>query len=109
MINFFSTLFASFKKLLSIAEWKDTIDNVDALRKFITHNSNFVSQTSLYGYIKTRSGIQYPRIFEDNSYIKQLNIAKWRIWIAASLIFQYLLADYSHRVEWIGMAASLKL
>ena len=47
----------------------------------------FVSQVSLYTYIKTRAGTQWPKLFEDETYLVSMKIAVgiflghlWLIW-----------------------------
>ena len=49
---------------------------------FIGENSAFVSQSALYGYIKTRAGLRYFRMFEDAQFTDSVNIAKWNIYAA---------------------------
>ena len=43
----------------------------------------FVSQVTLYTYIKTRAGTQWPKLFEDETYLKSMKIARWHIFGAA--------------------------
>ena len=43
----------------------------------------FVSQVSLYTYIKTRAGTQWPKLFEDETYLVSMKIARWHIFGAA--------------------------
>ena len=43
----------------------------------------FVSQVSLYTYIKTRAGTQWPKLFEDKTYLVSMKIARWHIFGAA--------------------------
>jgi hypothetical protein len=58
------------------------IEDLDALVDFIDGRSSLVSQTSLYGYLKTRAGTRFPALFEDEQFLKSINIAKWQIWCA---------------------------
>ena len=44
--------------------------------------SSHVAQTSLYGYLRTRSGALYPKLFDDDGFMVSVNIAKWQMWIA---------------------------
>ena len=56
------------------------INNVRDVVQFIDENSAFVAQSSLYGYIKTRAGFEYFRLFEDPAFLQSINIAKWNIY-----------------------------
>jgi hypothetical protein len=60
----------------------EPIEDLDALVDFIDSRSSLVSQTSLYGYIKTRAGTRFPELFENDLFLKSINIAKWQIWCA---------------------------
>ena len=53
-----------------------------ALKDFINTRASFVAQTSLYGYLRTRTGMRYPELFDDDPFIVSINIAKWQIWLA---------------------------
>lgn len=52
------------------------------LRVFLESRASFVAQTSLYGYLRTRAGMQYPILFEDDVFVRSVNIAKWHVWLA---------------------------
>ena len=41
------------------------IESEEALSEFLASRSAYVAQTSLFGYLKTRMGTQFPRYFED--------------------------------------------
>jgi len=58
------------------------IEDLDALADFIEGRSSLVSQTSLYGYIKTRAGTRFPELFENDLFLESINIAKWHVWCA---------------------------
>jgi hypothetical protein len=53
-----------------------------ALARFIDTRASHVAQTSLYGYLRTRAGMRYPELFEDEPFVEGINIAKWQIWLA---------------------------
>ncbi len=53
-----------------------------ALRDFIDTRASHVAQTSLYGYLRTRAGMRYPELFEDDPFVAGINIAKWQMWLA---------------------------
>ena len=56
------------------------VDGPRALADFIDANSAFVAQSALYGYVKTRAGFEYFRLFEDPVFVRSVNIAKWNIY-----------------------------
>jgi len=72
------------------------ITSKDDLRNFIQERSAHVTQTTLYGYIKTRIGSRYAMMFEDEVFLKSINLAKWNIYMAALTdctfyVFSYLI------------------
>jgi|TARA_B110000967_G_C18775196_1_gene505215 hypothetical protein len=76
-------------KFRSISSKKD-------LRNFIQERSAHVTQTTLYGYIKTRIGSRYAMMFEDEVFLKSINLAKWNVYMAALTdctfyVFSYLI------------------
>ncbi|MEO8718010.1 MAG: hypothetical protein ABI423_07285 [Burkholderiales bacterium] len=52
-----------------------------ALRSFLETRASFVSQTALYGYLRTRAGMRYPVLFDDSGFVQSVNIAKWHVWL----------------------------
>lgn len=52
------------------------------LRGFLDSRASFVAQTSLYGYLRTRTGMRFPELFDDDPFVRSINIAKWHIWLA---------------------------
>ncbi len=52
-----------------------------ALVRFIDTRASFIAQTSLYGYLRTRAGMRYPELFDDDPFVVGINIAKWHIWL----------------------------
>ena len=51
-------------------------------RRFLHTRSNYVAQYSLYGYLRTRTGVRFPELFSDDAFVRSINIAKWHIWLA---------------------------
>ena len=37
----------------------------------------------MYGYLRARAGGDFPRLFNDPDFVAAVNVAKWRIWLAA--------------------------
>ena len=55
-------------------------------RQLIGHtekNAAYVSQVTLYTYIKARAGMQYPKLFTNEDFLTSLRIARWHIFGAA--------------------------
>ena len=72
-------LVALFKGILP----KKKIKNLDDLKDFIQKKSAWVSQVTLYGYLKTRMGTKYVLHFDDEKLLGSINIAKWNIYSVA--------------------------
>ncbi len=60
---------------------QDPIDSPAALSIFLDERASFVAQTSLYGYLRTRAGMRYPELFDDDPFVATINIAKWHLWL----------------------------
>jgi hypothetical protein len=58
------------------------IVSADDLRHFVETRASHVAQTSLYGYIRARSGTRYPELFQNDEFVASVNIAKWQMWLA---------------------------
>ncbi|MGI9316691.1 MAG: esterase [bacterium] len=56
--------------------------DLSTTRKFIETRASHVSQSTLYGYLKTRAGTRFPELFENPRMLESINIAKWQIWLA---------------------------
>ncbi len=72
-------LFALFKAFVP----KKKISSLDELEDFIQTKSAWVSQVTLYGYLKTRMGTRYVLHFENDEFMKSVNLAKWNIYAVA--------------------------
>ena len=59
------------------------ITNISELKNFIQKKSAWVSQETLYGYLKTRMGAKYVLMFEDEIFLGSINKAKWNIYAVA--------------------------
>ena len=62
---------------------KKKIKNIVDLKNFIQRKSAWVSQETLYGYLKTRMGAKYILMFEDEIFLGSINKAKWNIYAVA--------------------------
>ena len=59
---------------------KKKIKDFDELEKYIQTKSAWVSQVTLYSYLKTRMGTRYVLHFENDEFMKSINKAKWNIY-----------------------------
>ena len=90
-------LFALFKAFIP----KKKIDNFDALEDFIQTKSAWVTQVTLYGYLKTRMGTRYVLHFENDVFMSSVNLAKWNIYAVALqdltfFTFSYLKKNFQY-------------
>jgi|TARA_B110000261_G_scaffold3843_1_gene4021 hypothetical protein len=69
-------LFALFKAILP----KKKINNIQDLGLFIQRKSAWVSQVTLYNYLKTRMGTKWVLHFDDDVFLASINKAKWNIY-----------------------------
>ena len=67
--------FALFKAFIP----KKKIQNLDQLEHFIQTKSAWVTQVTLYSYLKTRMGTRYVLHFENDEFMQSVNLAKWNI------------------------------
>jgi len=62
---------------------KSKIKTLDELEEFIQTKSAWVSQVTLYSYLKTRMGTRYVLHFDNDEFMKSVNEAKWNIYSVA--------------------------
>ena len=91
-------LFALFKAFIP----KKKITNLDELERFIQSKSAWVTQVTLYGYLKTRMGTRYVLHFENDKFMESVNQAKWNIYSVALqdltfFIFSYLKVNLNYQ------------
>ena len=91
-------LFALFKAFLP----KKKINNLDELEDFIQTKSAWVTQVTLYGYLKTRMGTRYVLHFENDKFMGSVNLAKWNMYSVALqdltlFTFSKLKADFNYQ------------
>jgi len=72
-------LFALFKAFIP----KKKIKNLDDLEHFIQTKSAWVTQVTLYSYLKTRMGTKYVLHFDNDVFMSSVNLAKWNIYSVA--------------------------
>ena len=91
-------LFALFKAFVP----KKKLDNLDELENFIQTKSAWVTQVTLYGYLKTRMGTRYVLHFENDKFMGSVNLAKWNMYSVALqdltfYTFSYLRANHNYQ------------
>ena len=74
--DFKTYLFAMFKAFIP----KKKIKNLDELEQFIQTKSAWVTQVTLYNYLKTRMGTRYVLHFDNDEFMSSVNLAKWNIY-----------------------------
>ena len=72
-----------FSPILKYLKPRTKINNYQDLKEFIQKKSAWISQVTLYGYLKTRMGAKYVLMFEDEIFLGSINKAKWNIYIVA--------------------------
>ena len=88
---------ASFK----ISKKITSLQSEDQIKLFIQQRSAYVTQTTLYGYLKTRIGTRYLSMFEDQVFSESIDIAKWNIYVTA--LADCTLYVYSYLVSKKGL------
>ena len=91
-------LFALFKAFIP----KKKITTLDDLESFIQSKSAWVSQVTLYSYLKTRMGTRYVLHFENDVFMESVNLAKWNIYAVALqdltfFTFSYLKSNFNYQ------------
>ena len=97
-VDFKIYLFALFKAFIP----KKKIGNFDELENFIQSKSAWVTQVTLYGYLKTRMGTRYVLHFENDKFMGSVNLAKWNIYSVALqdltfFTFSYLKDNFNYQ------------
>ena len=99
-------LFSLFKAFIP----KKKIKNDEDLKKFIQTKSAWISQVTLYSYLKTRMGTKYVLHFDNEELLGSINEAKWNIYVVAlqdltffcfsylNVFFNYLEVENSKKI-----------
>ncbi len=90
-------LFSLFKAFIP----KKKIKTLDELETFIQTKSAWVTQVTLYSYLKTRMGTRYVLHFDNDEFMKSVNLAKWNIYSVALqdltfFTFSYLKVNFNY-------------
>ena len=81
-----------------VTSYFKSINSKNDLQKFIQQRSAHITQTTLYGYLKTRMGHKFTLMVEDEVFSKSINLAKWNIYMIALadctfFVFSYLISE----------------
>ena len=81
-----------------VTSYFKSLKSKEDLQKFIQQRSAHVTQTTLYGYLKTRMGHKFTLMVEDEIFSKSINLAKWNIYMVALAdcafyVFSYLITE----------------
>ena len=99
-------LFSLFKAFIP----KKKIKNNHDLKEFIQKKSAWISQVTLYSYLKTRMGTKYVLHFDNEELLGSINEAKWNIYVVAlqdltffcfsylNVFFNYLEVENSKKI-----------
>lgn len=71
-----------FTERLRVRRETGPIADEGELARFVATRAAFVAQKTLYGYLKTRMGTRYPSMFENDVFVRSINIAKHRVYAA---------------------------
>ena len=85
-------LLALFKAVLP----KKKIKNNEDLKIFIQKKSAWVSQVTLYNYLKTRMGTKWVLHFDDEKFLASINLAKWNIYSISLQDLTFYTLSYLH-------------
>ncbi len=79
-----ASVWRTIRGYLSAIRWKRGTPIVDraGLQRFLESRSSFVTQISLYGYLRTRAGMRYQELFSNDDFAKAVDAAKWQMWLA---------------------------
>ena len=78
------------------------IRNLKEVETFIQNKSAWVSQVTLYNYLKTRMGTRYVLHFDNEVFLASINKAKWNIYTVSLqdltfYVFSYLNINFNYK------------
>ena len=71
------------KPFLALVKCEKKIKSIDDLHDYIERKSAFITQETLFGYLKTRIGTNYVKMYDNEDFVKSINIANWNIYTVA--------------------------
>ncbi|BCH35666.1 hypothetical protein MesoLjLc_75960 [Mesorhizobium sp. L-8-10] len=86
---------------LSLRRDTAPIGTAQRVFQFVSTRAALVTQKKLYGYLKERMGMAYPKAFDDERFVRSINIAKMHVFAAS-------LSDLTvHAIAHIAAASDL--
>ena len=78
----FEGLLKFIHSLQIILGQKKHIDEIESLRSFVSSRSSYMTQVSLYGYLKARAGTSYVSLIKDPIFASSMKTARNHIFFA---------------------------
>ena len=76
-----SNIGAIFRKIFRLNP-PPPITTLAEAEHYLAGTSAYISQFTLYAYVKARAGTRFPELFENETYLTSLKIARWHIYAA---------------------------
>ena len=73
------TYFAAMARALAFWRREPPLSDIDGLSAYCLARASYVAQTALYGYLRTRAGLQHFNLFTDKKFTKLLKPARSRL------------------------------
>ena len=89
--------FAAFDGKLSVFKKHPPILTAEDFGAFLGNRAAWIAQKTLYGYLKTRMGMQFPKMFDDDVFVDSINVAKWNIYAACASDLAVFMAAKVHQ------------
>ena len=88
-----------FAPLFNLFKPKKKISNISDLKDFIHKKSAWITQMTLYGYLKTRMGAKYILMFDDEIFLQSVDKAKWNIYMVSIQDFILFTLSYLKTIK----------
>ena len=97
----FEGLLKFLHSLQIILGQKKQIDEIESLRSFVSSRSSYMTQVSLYGYLKARAGTSYVSLIKDPIFASSMKTARNHIFFACltDLTLHVLKTIYTQKPE----------
>ena len=76
--------FSAMRQILFVWRKPSPLTDADALAVFCLQRASYVAQTALYGYLRTRAGLQHFNLFTDKKFTAVLKPARTRSGVGLS-------------------------
>jgi len=109
LISLFKRFILEKISTFEIFQGKNSLSNLKNVIEFVNKNASFVSQVTLYPYIKTRAGTQHPKLFENQKFLTSLRISRWYIFMACVNDMSIFISHLCSKEQNYNKKFSLKL